>query len=160
MALGALVLIAIVLLLTGPHLVHLYDTTVANCSAEGDCSAATSALITDGDKVGVGLRVVVEVVPALIGLFWGAPLVAREALDRYLPFGLDSGHSHALDDCQDRPSRAGEHGYCRGPQPMVTWWSSPLDRWNMNIFGTFDQRESSLLATLLSPSHSVSPRVF
>ena len=72
-ALGALALLAVVLLVTGPHLVQLYDTTVAHCSAHGDCSTATSALIADGDRVGIVLRVVVEVVPALIGLFWGRP---------------------------------------------------------------------------------------
>ena len=140
-ALGALVLIAIVLLLTGPHLVHLYDTTVANCSAQGDCSAATSALITDGDKVGVGLRVVVEVVPALIGLFWGAPLVARE---------LETG-TYRLAWTQVTRTRwmtvkIGILGLASMVVAgvlslMVTWWSSPLDRVNMNIFGTFDQRD-------------------
>ena len=31
-ALGGLTIVAIVLALTGPNLVHLYDTTVANCS--------------------------------------------------------------------------------------------------------------------------------
>src|SRR5258708_10412989 len=78
LAIGGLTIAAIVLALTGPHLVYLYDTTVANCSARGDCPAATTALINDGDRVGIVLRVVVEVVPALIGFFWGAPLVARE----------------------------------------------------------------------------------
>ena len=30
---GGLAIIAVVLAVTGPNLVHLYDTTVANCSA-------------------------------------------------------------------------------------------------------------------------------
>jgi len=38
LALGGLTIVAIVLAVTGTHLVHLYDTTVANCSAHGDCS--------------------------------------------------------------------------------------------------------------------------
>ena len=41
-ALGALVVVALVLAVTGPHLVHLYDTTVANCQARGDCQSATN----------------------------------------------------------------------------------------------------------------------
>jgi len=139
-ALGALALIAVVLLLTGPHLVHLYDTTVANCSAHGDCSAATSALITDGDKVGIVLRVVVEVVPALVGLFWGAPLVARE---------LETG-TYRLAWTQVTRTRwmavkIGLLGLASMAVAgvlslMVTWWSSPLDRVRMTPFTSFDQR--------------------
>jgi hypothetical protein len=52
-ALVGLAILAIVLTFTGPNLVHLYDTTVAHCSAHGDCSAATSALISNGDKLGI-----------------------------------------------------------------------------------------------------------
>jgi hypothetical protein len=77
-AFGALVVIAVVLTVTGPHLVNLYDTTVVPCSAHNDCSAATTALSdTDGPIQGF-LTVLLLAVPALIGMFWGAPLVARE----------------------------------------------------------------------------------
>ena len=139
-ALGALTLTAIVLLLTGPHLVHLYDTTVANCAARGDCSTTTSALISDGDKVGIVLRVVVEVVPALIGLFWGAPLVARE---------FETG-TYRLAWTQVTRTRwiAAKVGLlglasmavAGALSLMVTWWSSPLDRVRMTPFTSFDQR--------------------
>ena len=37
-AAGALAIVAVVLALTGPHLVHLYDTTVAGCAVHHDCS--------------------------------------------------------------------------------------------------------------------------
>ena len=139
-ALGALALLAVVLLVTGPHLVQLYDTTVANCSAHGDCSTATSALIADGDRVGIVLRVVVEVVPALIGLFWGAPLVARE---------LETG-TYRLAWTQVTRTRwmlvkFGLLGLLTVVVAgllslMVTWWSSPLDRVRMTPFTSFDQR--------------------
>ena len=35
-AAGVLAIIALALALTGPNLAHLYDTTVANCSAHGE----------------------------------------------------------------------------------------------------------------------------
>jgi hypothetical protein len=140
LAIGGLTIAAIVLALTGPHLVHLYDTTVANCSAHGDCPAATTALINNGDKVGIVLRVVVEVVPALIGLFWGAPLVARE---------LETG-SYRLAWTQVTRTRwtavkLGLLGLASMAVAgvlslMVTWWSSPLDRVRLTPFTSFDQR--------------------
>jgi hypothetical protein len=140
-ALGALALVAIVLLLTGPHLVHLYDTTVANCSAHGDCSSATTALITNGDKVDIVLKVVMEIVPALVGFFWGAPLVARE---------LETG-TYRLAWTQVTRTRwmATKLGFlglismaAAGVLSlMVTWWSSPLDRVRMTPFMSFDQRD-------------------
>jgi hypothetical protein len=140
-ALGGLVIVAIVLAFTGPHLVHLYDTTVANCSAHGDCSAVTSALISNGDKLGIVLKVVVEVVPALIGLFWGAPLVARE---------LETG-TYRLAWTQVTRTRwmavkLGLLGLTTMVVAgvlslMVTWWSSPLDRVRMTPFVSFDQRD-------------------
>jgi len=140
-ALGGLTIVAIVLAFTGPHLVNLYDTTVANCSAHGDCSAATSALISNGDKLGIVLKVVLEVVPALIGLFWGAPLVARE---------LETG-TYRL--AWTQVTRARWMGVKLGLlglasmfvagvlSLMVTWWSSPLDRVRMTPFTSFDQRD-------------------
>ena len=77
-AFGALVVIAIVLAVTGPHLVTLYDTTVVPCSTHNDCSAATTALTDTDGPIQVFLTFLLLVVPALIGMFWGAPLIARE----------------------------------------------------------------------------------
>jgi hypothetical protein len=140
LAIGGLTVAAIVLAVSGPHLVYLYDTTVANCSAHGDCPAAITALINDGDRVGIVLRVVVEVVPALIGLFWGAPLVARE---------LETG-TYRLAWTQVTRTRwiavkLGLLGLASMAVAgvlslMVTWWSSPLDRVRMTPFTSFDQR--------------------
>ena len=49
LAAGALAIVAIVLAVTGPNLVHLYDTTVVTCAAQHDCSTATTAFTdTDG----------------------------------------------------------------------------------------------------------------
>ena len=140
-ALGGLTIVAIALALTGPHLVHLYDTTVANCSTHSDCSEATSALISNGDKLSIVLKVVVEVVPALIGLFWGAPLVAQE---------IETG-TYRL--AWTQVTRTRWMGFKLGLlglasvvvagvlSLMVTWWSSPLDRVRMTPFTSFDQRD-------------------
>jgi hypothetical protein len=140
-AAGGLAIVAVVSVLTGPHLVHLYATTVANCRAPGACSTATSALIRNGDKLGIVLKVVVEVVPALVGLFWGAPLVARE---------LETGTYRLAWTQVTRTRWMGVKLGLVGLASMVvagllsimvTWWSSPLDRVRMTPFTSFDQRD-------------------
>lgn len=140
LALGGLGVVAIAAALTGPHLVHLYDTTVANCAARDDCSKATSALITDGDKLSIVLRVVVEVVPALIGVFWGAPLIARE---------LETGTYRLAWTMATRTrwmnAKVGLLALASVTVAgllslIVTWWASPLDRARMTPFTSFDQR--------------------
>ncbi len=64
-ALGALAVVAIVLGVTGPHLVHVDDTEPSQVTnTYHTLQAAVAALLL--------------VVPALLGIFFGAPLVARE----------------------------------------------------------------------------------
>jgi hypothetical protein len=139
-ALSGLGIVAIALALTGPHLVHLYDTTVATCTTQRDCSLATSALITDGNKVSIVLRVVMEVVPALIGIFWGAPLVARE---------LETGTYRLAWTQVTRTHWTSvklfllalvSMAVAGALSLMATWWASPLDRVRLTPFTSFDQR--------------------
>jgi hypothetical protein len=141
-AAGALVVVAVVAAVTGPHLVHLYDSNVANCAARHDCSVATTAFGRTDHNLGIWLDVLVVVVPGLIGIFWGAPLVASE---------LETG-SYLLAWTQSVTRKrwlvvklavGGLASVVVGGllSLMVTWWSSPLDRVHMNPFGSFDQRD-------------------
>jgi hypothetical protein len=75
--LGALVVIAIYFGLTGPHLSHEYLTSVSTCRNHGDCGSVYNNFQSQyhwGKLFGV----LVLAAPALMGIFWGAPLVARE----------------------------------------------------------------------------------
>jgi len=84
-ALAALAAVAITFAVTGSHLAHLYDTSgTATCQAGGDCASVASNFLTlvHGDIPYAILyylgAAIVYLVPALIGMFWGAPLVTRE----------------------------------------------------------------------------------
>jgi hypothetical protein len=77
-AFGALAAVAVIVAVTGPRLARLYDTTVATCQARHDCALATSAFVTSDHFLQLGLDSVLLTAPALLGIFWGAPLVARE----------------------------------------------------------------------------------
>jgi ABC-2 family transporter protein len=139
-AAGGLALIAVLLAITGPQLVHFYDISIVPCQARGDCSAAADALVSRF-RLLQGLGVVLVVIPGIIGVFWGAPLIARE---------LETG-TYELAWTQSVPRRRwlavklGLIGLASVAVAgllslMLTWWSSPLDRVNADPFSLFDQR--------------------
>ena len=82
---AALAVLAIALAVTGAGLAHLYDSSgVAACHASGDCGTAASNFLVAAHSsqldnvvyyLGLGLSFAA---PALIGIFWGAPLLTRE----------------------------------------------------------------------------------
>jgi hypothetical protein len=124
---AALAIVAIVLAISGPSLHNLYTATVLDCRANGDCSSAASTFLRKDGGLQAALNVLVEVVPALIGLFWGAPLVARE---------FETG-THRLVWTETTRTRwiaiklAGiglvSVAIAGLLSLTVTWWSSPLD---------------------------------
>ena len=140
-AVVALAVVAVVLALTGPHLAHLYDTTVVGCAARGDCQAATSSFLLVDHVLAGWMQVLVLVVPGLFGVFWGAPLVARE---------LETGTwrlvwTQSVTRTRWMVAKLAVAGLATMAATglltaMVAWWSSPIDRANANPFGAFDQR--------------------
>jgi len=140
-AVGALVVAASALVITGQQLVHLYNTTVAPCAVQGDCQAVRTAFVTTDLLLQVGLGQLLLVIPALLGMFWGAPLIARE---------LETGTfrlawTQSVTSKQWLFVKIGIVGLASIALTgllslMVTWWFNPIDRVNMNAFGVFDQR--------------------
>jgi hypothetical protein len=140
-AVVALALVAVALAITGTQLAHLYDTTVAGCAALGDCSSVTAAFLTT-DQPEQLIGIVLILVPGVIGVFWGAPLIARELesgtnrlvwtqgvtrtrwlLTKLALVGLASAIAAGLLSL------------------MVTWWFSPIDRVALDQYSVFDQRD-------------------
>ena len=142
-AVATLAAVAIVLAITGSHLVHLYNTTVANCAAQNDCESATHAFLLNDQFLQSMLGPLLLIVPGLLGIFWGAPLIARE---------LESGTYRLVWNQSVSRTRwlAIKLGLVALASMvvaglislMVTWWSSPFDRINKDRFlpGTFDER--------------------
>lgn len=139
-AFGLLAVIAVLLGITGPALVHLYDTSVVPCRAEGDCLLATSAFASH-DQLLQDLGMVLVLVPGLIGLFWGAPLAARELETGTYQLAWTQGVTRK----RWLAVKLGLVGLASVAVAglfslMMTWWSSPLDRVNADPFTLFDQR--------------------
>jgi ABC-2 family transporter protein len=90
----------------------------------------------------VWLSVLAVVVPGLLGVFWGAPLVADE---------LESGSFRVAwtqDISRGRwlASRLAVMGLAATALAglaswLVTWWAGPLDRAGLDQFGSFDSRD-------------------
>jgi len=132
---GALAGLAIVLVATGPHLAHLYDSTVRSCASEGNCGTATDLFLRHDVPLRGLLDIFTWVVPVVLGVFWGAPLVAREleqgtfrlawtqsvTRTRWLAAKLALGALASM-------AAAGLLSLA------VTWWSSPFDRITVDRF--------------------------
>jgi hypothetical protein len=83
-AAAALAAFAILLAVTGPHLASLYATSGITGCHGGSCVAAPVAFLNRLQATSpypvvylLGLGIIL-VAPAVIGIFWGAPLIARE----------------------------------------------------------------------------------
>ncbi len=143
-AFAALAALAIVLAITGPHLAHLYDTSgIATCKPPSNCDALKSTFLSHDKLLHNLLGPLLLAVPALLGIFWGAPLVARE---------LEAGtYRLAWTQSVTRTRWLAVKVVLLGLASiavaglfslMITWWSSPVDQVNMNRFapGAFDER--------------------
>jgi hypothetical protein len=141
-ALSCLMVAAAGLAVTRPHLIHLYDTIVATCTAQGDCETAIPAFLHHDNNLRTWLGFLVMLTPALIGIFWGAPLVARE---------IESGTyrliwTQSITRGRWLAVKLGVVGIASVATAgllslVVTWWARPLDRAGMHQFATFDQRD-------------------
>lgn len=76
-AAAALAVITILLIVTGTTMADDYHAFFATCSVTQSCSEAGSMLFR-GDGAIIDLVNATVIVPLLFGLFWAAPLVAKE----------------------------------------------------------------------------------
>ncbi|MGR6922685.1 ABC transporter permease [[Actinomadura] parvosata] len=126
---AALVVLGAVLALTGPELASRYSAGIAGCAPAGTCDDFFDRFFDEHQLPFLALTLVVLLLPALVGLFWGAPLIARElesgthllvwsqsvTRTRWLAVKLGLAGLAAM-------AAAGACGLA------VTWWSGPLDR--------------------------------
>src|SRR3954471_6144662 len=142
---AALAVVAVLLAVTGPHFADLYDgygKALAACAGGGSCQPASIDVGALDDQLKL-LATALVAVPALLGAFWAAPLVARE---------LENGtHRLVWTQSVTRTRWLAVKLAVVGAASiaatgllswMVTWWSHPMDRLAQNQFGAgmFGQR--------------------
>ncbi|GAA3622572.1 transporter [Nonomuraea rosea] len=129
MVAALLVLLAATLALTRPGLVSGYSAGVADCTPDNTCNQFFNNFFDLYQLPFLAVNLVVLLLPALVGLFWGAPLITREletgthllvwnqsiTRGRWLAVKLGLTGLVAM-------AAAGVCGL------TVTWWSDPLDK--------------------------------
>src|SRR6266536_3533930 len=135
MMFAALAVLAALLALTGPGLAGDYSTGIAACTTQsGGCSNFVRQFFNHHQGPFLALTAVVLVLPALIGLFWGTPLITRE---------LEAGtHRLVWNQSITRTRWLAVKLALTGLAAMtaaglgslaVSWWSSPIDKTAANF---------------------------
>ncbi|MEU7004775.1 ABC transporter permease [Nonomuraea sp. NPDC046570] len=129
MTAAVLVILTAALALTGPDLASRYSTGIAACTPDNTCDQFFDRFFDGHQLLFVAVSFVVLALPALAGLFWGAPLITRElevgthllvwnqsiTRGRWLAVKLGIVGLAAM-------AAAAASGL------VVTWWSDPLDK--------------------------------
>jgi hypothetical protein len=132
-ATAAAAALGLLLAITGPYIVHLYDINgIATCTPGPNCQSVTSTFSNElpwFDPVlfllGIGIMFAV---PAAVGVFWGAPLITREIEARTLPLTWNQ----SVTKFRWLATKLGLLGLASMAGAglfslMLTWWSSPMD---------------------------------
>jgi ABC-type transport system involved in multi-copper enzyme maturation permease subunit len=150
-AAAALALLAAVFALTGPRLADDFSVLQAECGADGfSCTVLGQEFFHNHRSSFLAASVLVLTLPALAGLFWGAPLITRE---------LEAGtHLLAWNQSVTRTRWLAVKLAAASVAAMavaglgslaVTWWASPID--------TTAAADFPRMAPLLFPARGLAP---
>jgi hypothetical protein len=132
-AVAALAAAAVLALVTGPRLLHLYYVDIVGCHPAGACASATTAFLTSYRWMQVFAPPLLLVLPALLGMFWGAPLVARELETGTFRMAWTQSVTRkrwlAVKLCLAGLASMAVTGLL---SLVLTWWFSPIDRVQLN----------------------------
>jgi hypothetical protein len=134
LAAAALAAFAVLLLITGREMASQYQSALTSCSASHSCSNLANTLILGSPVVSLLITATV-VVPCLLGVFWGGPLVARE---------FETGTSQfawmqSITRGRWLTTKVGwvllaAAAWAGAVSALVTWWSGPLNALNHQNF--------------------------
>ncbi len=122
----ALAALAVLLVVTGTQMAHDYSSALSTCAASQSCGNLSDELF-QGDGLLLDFVSAVAIGgPALLGIFWGAPLIAKE---------IEEG-THRLAWAQSITRRrwmatklgwvlAAAVAWGASMAALVTWWHSP-----------------------------------
>jgi hypothetical protein len=139
-AAAALAVFGVLLLVTGLQMASQYHSALVACAAAHTCSTLASTLNL-GSKLMSALVSLTMIVPCLLGVFWGGPLIARE---------LEAGTNQFAwaQSVTRRRWLVVKIGWAllaaaawgAAISALVTWWSGPVNALNHQNFlpGKFD----------------------
>jgi hypothetical protein len=132
--------LAVVLAVTGPRLAAVHDAFVSSCGSAASCTANDPVLATYTLLQNL-VEAAVMLAPALVGVFWGAPLVAREIETGTFRLAWTQSVSRRR-WLATKLGLVGLAALALGGLVSLaaTWWSSPInaaqqDRFSPGAFG-------------------------
>lgn len=141
-ACGALLVVVLLAALTGPGLAHAYSTTRTECRQAGTCTSAMADFAHTDSVLRTAFGTLVTIVPGLLGMFWGAPLIAREIEGGTIPLVWTQSVTRTR-WLAVKLAVVGLAGVLVAGllSLVVTWWAHPLDRAAAAAYDTFGERD-------------------
>ena len=131
----ALAALAVLLLVTGRQMASQYHSALISCAASHSCgNLANTLTLGTGPALAVLITLTV-VVPCLLGVFWGGPLVAREYETGTSQFAwMQSITRRRWLSIKVGWALLATAALAGAVSALVTWWSSPLNALNQANF--------------------------
>jgi hypothetical protein len=131
---AALAAFAVILLITGRQIASQYHSALTACAASHACGNLANTLILGSPALTVLISLTV-VVPCLLGVFWGGPLVAREIETGTNQFAWTQGTTRRRWlTVKVGWTLLGAAAWAGAVSALVTWWSGPLNALNHQNF--------------------------
>jgi hypothetical protein len=138
---AALATLAILAAFTGVHLSHLYDDLIKPCGAGRGCGLAIGEFTNHYVFLQNALQFLLRIAPALIGVFWGAPLIARELETGSYRLAWTQTVSRSRWVVTKLAVVGGAAVLITGLLTLtITWWYRALDSLNGSMFPVIDAR--------------------
>jgi len=143
---GALAALAIVSAITGVRLSHLYHDLAAACVA-GVCGVAPVQIVAHYTWLQDGFELLLRVAPAIVGIFWGAPLVARELETGTYRLVWTQGITRVRWLTTKLLLVGASAVAAVGVLALTTtWWFRAVDKVGANQYSLFDRRDLAPVA--------------
>lgn len=126
------------LLISGLTMHHNYAADLAACTPQDNCDNTLRDFMDNYSTVFNLIEFLVILAPALIGIFWGAPLIGRELETGTHQLAWNQSVTRtrwlAVKLCGVGIASVAAAGILSW---LVTWWAKPLDHINDDRFGAF-----------------------
>jgi hypothetical protein len=133
-AAAALAAFAVLLLITGSQMASEYHSALTSCAATHTCGKLSSTLNLASPAMTLLITLTV-VVPCLLGVFWGGPLVAREIETGTTQFAwMQSVPRSRWLTAKVGWALLAAAAWGGAVSALVTWWSSPVNALDQGIF--------------------------
>ena len=162
-AAAALAAFAILLAVTGPHLASLYAaSTITGCHG-GTCETAAITFLSQLQATSpypivylLGIALIL-VAPAIIGIFWGAPLIARELETRTsaLVWNQSITRTRWLVVKLTLTGLAAM-AVTEALSLMYAWWADPIGK-AIDLGGSTSLFSGGRFSSLIFASHGITP---